>query len=87
MTLRPAAVGINPVTAMLDDETWAQINGKYACPPDAGPAWREAVAAGFDMSLVEHALTLTPEQRLAEPQQVIDFLLSVQEAGAAHATE
>jgi hypothetical protein len=69
---------------VIDKETWAQINGKYACPPDAGPMWREAVAAGIDMSLIEHALTLTPEQRLAEHQQVIDFLLSVQEAGSSH---
>jgi len=72
---------------MIDEETWAQINGKYMCPPDAGPAWREAAAAGIDMSLIEHALTLTPEQRLAEHQQVIDFLLSVQEAGRSHAPE
>jgi hypothetical protein len=27
---------------------------------------------------------LTPEQRLAEHQQVIDFLLEIQEAGQAH---
>lgn len=72
---------------MLDEQTWAQINGKYVPPPDAGPAWREAAAAGIDMSLIEHALTLTPEQRLAEHQQVIDFLLSVQEAGPSHGAE
>ncbi len=72
---------------MLDEETLAQINGKYVCPPDAGPAWRAAVEAGFDMSLIEHALTLVPEQRLAEHQQVIDFLSTVQEAGPSHAAE
>lgn len=72
---------------MLDDETLAQINGKYACPPDAGPAWRAAMEAGVDMSLIEHALTLTPEQRLAEHQQVIDFLLTIHGAGLAHASE
>jgi len=72
---------------MLDEETLAQINGKYVCPPDAGPAWRAAMEAGVDMSLIEHALTLTPEQRLAEHQQVIDFLLTVQEASSAHAAE
>jgi hypothetical protein len=32
-------------------------------------------------------LELTPEQRLAEHQQVIDFLLEVQAAGTAHAPE
>ena len=72
---------------MLDEETLARINGKYVCPPDAGPSWRAAMEAGVDMSLIEHALTLTPEQRLAEHQQVIDFLLTVQEASPAHASE
>ena len=72
---------------MLSEETIAQINGKYICPPDAGPAWRAAMEAGVDMSLIEHALSLNPEQRLAEHQQVIDFLLTVQGAGLAHAAE
>jgi len=72
---------------MCDEETLAQMNGKYACPPDAGPAWREAMATGIDMSLIEHALTLTPEQRLAEHQQVIDFLSSLPGASLFHAAE
>ena len=61
------------------------MNGKYVMPPDAGPAWRAAVEYGFDMSLVEDALRMTPEQRLAEHQQVIDFLLEIQAAGSSHA--
>lgn len=72
---------------MIDEETLAQINGKYVCPADAGPAWRAAMKAGVDMSLIEHALTLTPEQRLAEHQQVIDFLLTIQGAGLPDAAE
>lgn len=72
---------------MIDAETLAQINGKYVCPPDAGPAWRAAMESGIDMSLIEHSLLLLPEQRLAEHQQVIDFLLQVQEAGQSHATK
>ena len=72
---------------MIDAETLAQMNGKYVCPPDAGPAWRAAMAAGIDMSLIEHALTLTPEQRLAEHQEVIDFLLTIEGAGLSHAAE
>jgi len=56
-------------------------------PLDAGPAWRAAHEYGFDMSLVEASLDLTPEQRLAEHQQVIDFLLEVQEAGQSHAAK
>jgi len=66
---------------MIDAATLAQINGEDVMPPDAGPAWRAAHAAGIDMSLIERALKLTPEQRLAEHQQVIDFLLELQEAG------
>ena len=72
---------------MIDAATLAQMNGEYAMPPDAGPAWRAAHAAGIDMSLIEDALKLTPEQRLAEHQQVIDFLLEVQQAGQAHAAK
>jgi hypothetical protein len=69
---------------VIDEETLAQINGKYVLPPDAGPAWRAAHEYGFDMSLVEASLELTPEERLAEHQQVINFLLEVQEAGQSH---
>jgi hypothetical protein len=69
---------------MIDEETLAQMNGKYVCPPDAGPAWRAAMEYGFDMSLIEESLKLTPEQRLAEHQQVIDFLIELQESGHSH---
>jgi hypothetical protein len=69
---------------MIDEETLAQMNGKYVMPPDAGPAWRAAVDYGFDMSLLEESLKLTPEQRLAQHQQVLDFLIEVQEAGQSH---
>ena len=72
---------------MIDAATLAQMNGDYVMPPDAGPAWRAAREAGIDMSLIEEALKLTPEQRLAEHQQVINFLLEVQEAGQRHGTE
>lgn len=72
---------------MIDAATLAQMNGEYVMPPDAGPAWRAAHAAGIDMSLIEDSLKLTPEQRLAEHQQVIDFLLEVQEAGQAHGSK
>ncbi len=72
---------------MIDAETLAQMNGAYVMPPDAGPAWRAAVQYGFDMSLIEESLKLTPEQRLAEHQQVIDFLIELQESGLAHGTK
>lgn len=72
---------------MIEEATLAQMNGEYAMPPDAGPAWRAAHAAGIDMSLIEDSLRLTPEQRLAEHQQVLNFLLEVQEAGQKHGTK
>ncbi len=71
----------------MDPTTLAQMNGEYAMPPDAGPAWRAAHAAGVDLSLIEDFLRLTPEQRLAQHQQVLDFLIEVQEAGRTHAAE
>ncbi len=71
----------------MDGATLAQINGQYVMPPDAGPAWRAAHAAGLDMSLLEASLRLAPEERLREHQQVVDFLLEIQEAGQMHATE
>ena len=72
---------------MIDAATLAQMNGEYAMPADAGPAWRSAQEAGIDMSLIEDALKLTPEQRLAEHQQVINFLLEVQETGQSNGAE
>jgi hypothetical protein len=71
----------------MDELTWAQINGEYAMPTDAGPAWRAAHAAGIDLSLIEAALQLTPEERLAEHQQVLDFLDEVRKAGPCHGPE
>jgi hypothetical protein len=68
---------------MLDEETIAQINGQYRCPPEAGPAWRAASNAGIDMSLIEHTLSLTPEERLAEHQQLLDWLLTIKGVGQA----
>ena len=78
----------NPTSCTtMDPTTLAQMNGEYVMPLDAGPAWRAAHAAGVDMSLIEDFLRLTPEQRLAQHQQVLDFLLEVQEAGRAHVAE
>jgi hypothetical protein len=70
---------------MIDATTLAQMNGAYAMPADAGSAWRAAHDAGVDMSLIEYSLSLTPEQRLTEHQQVLDFLLEVQAANRSHA--
>jgi len=72
---------------MIDEETLAQMNGKYVMPPDAGPAWRAAVEYGFDMSLVEEALRMTPEQRLEQHQLALDMILELKEAGECHAAK
>ncbi len=61
------------------------MNGKYVCPPDAGPAWRAAMNYGFDMSLVEDALQLTPEQRLEQHQRALDLIMEVKASKECHA--
>lgn len=72
---------------MIDEATLAQMNGKYACPLDAGPAWRAAMEYGFDMSLIEDTLRLTPEQRLEQHQRALDLVLEVKEAGERDAAK
>ena len=72
---------------MIDAATLAQMNGEYVMPPDAGPAWRAAAEYGFDMSLVEDALRLTPEQRLELHQRALDMMLELKEAGEHHAAK
>jgi hypothetical protein len=62
---------------VLDEALIEQLNRGYVCPPDAGPAWRAACDYGFDMSLVEDALTKTPEERLAEHQRALDMCLMI----------
>jgi hypothetical protein len=71
----------------IDKATLAQMNGEYAVPPDAGPAWRAAHEAGIDVWLIEAALALPPEERLIWHQRIADFLLEVRAAGEAQATK
>ena len=72
---------------MNNDALIEELNRGYVCPPDAGPAWRAACEYGFDMSLVEDALKQTPQERLEEHQQVLDFVLGLQEANHSHGAE
>jgi hypothetical protein len=72
---------------MLDDTFIEELNRGYVCPPDAGPAWRAACEYGFDMSLVEDALRLTPEQRLEKHQLALNTLLDLMEGKIVHAAE
>ena len=63
---------------MLDDALINQLNRGYVCPPDAGPAWRAACEYGFDMSLVEDALRMSPEERLKEHQHALNMILEIE---------
>lgn len=65
---------------MIDAETLAQMNGKYVCPPDAGPAWIKAVEDGEDMSLIEENLRLSPWERLLSNDRELALLRAVQNA-------
>ena len=54
--------------------------------PDPGPAWSEALAEGFDMSLVELSLRKAPWERLLEHDAALDFAAALQEGAMdAHA--
>jgi hypothetical protein len=65
---------------MIDEETLAQMNGKYLVPPDAGPAWRAAFAAGMDMSLIEENLKRSPWERLLANDSALALIRAIQQA-------
>jgi len=65
---------------MVDEALIEQLNRGYVCPADAGPAWRAACKYGFDMSLVEDALLMAPEQRIEEHQRALNLLLEIEAA-------
>ena len=74
---------------MIDEETLAQMNGKYVMPPDAGPAWRAAAEYGFDMSLIEENLKRSPWERLLANDRALALIRAIQQAetitdGIAH---
>jgi hypothetical protein len=72
---------------MMDDALIEELNRGYVCPPDAGPAWRAACDYGFDMSLVEDAMQMTPEQRVEQHQRALDMVLAVMSASPAYGAE
>ena len=63
---------------MLDDAAIEALNRGYVCPLEAGPAWRAACDWGLDMSLVEDAVKMTPEQRLDQHQYALNLLLEIE---------
>ena len=68
-----AVAGSRSIDATIDS-----LNRGYVCPAEAGPAWRAACDYGLDMSLVEDALRMTPEQRLEEHQHALNLLLEIE---------
>jgi hypothetical protein len=67
---------------VLPEELVLVLNAGYVCPPDAGPAWREAVAEGVDMSLVERSLARSPWDRLQDHDQALCFARMLRNATA-----
>ena len=67
---------------MIDEETLAQMNGKYVMPPDASPAWRAAYEAGVDMSLIEDNLKLSPWERLLAHDRALGLIRALERSKA-----
>ncbi len=65
---------------MIDEETLAQMNGKYVMPPDAGPAWRAAYEAGVDMSLLEDSLKRSSWERLLANDRALGLVRALEKA-------
>ena len=49
-------------------------------PVTGGPAWREAEAAGFDMSLLISSARMTVWERICEHRAPIDFATKLRHA-------
>jgi len=67
---------------MIDEETLAQMNGKYVMPLDASPAWRAAYEAGVDMSLIEDNLKLSPWERLLANDRALGLIRALESSKA-----
>lgn len=65
---------------MIDEDTLAQMNGKYVMPPDAGPAWRAAYEAGVDMSLLEDNLKRSSWERLLANDRALGLVRALEKA-------
>ncbi len=76
----PKSPNTHKLIAMIDEETLAQMNGKYVCPPDAGPAWRAAMEYGFDMSLIEENLHRSPWERLLANNRALALIREIEKA-------
>jgi hypothetical protein len=59
--------------AFLPQPTGESSEAALDKSPSYGPDWDAAIAYGIDVSLLLENLALTPAQRLARLQQVVDF--------------
>jgi len=65
---------------MQGDDLVAALNAGYVCPPGSGPAWRQAVAEGVDMSLIERNLAKSPWERLHQHDEALWFVFMLRQA-------
>jgi len=49
-------------------------------PPAKGPAWKAAEEYGFDMSLIEAGLNLTPQERIRRHSRALKTAILLREA-------
>ena len=63
---------------MIDEETLAQINGKYADLSDPWRVCHDEYEFGMDLWLIEAMLQMTPEQRLENHQRMLNLILQVE---------
>jgi hypothetical protein len=48
--------------------------------PESGPGWHAAIDAGHDVTLIDHALSLTPAERFADHQRFLDMIARLENA-------
>lgn len=59
----------------IDKRKWARTQKSY------GPAWDAAIEFGIDVSLIEHMLSLTWEERFIESLEMTRMAHALDEAG------
>ena len=65
----------------MDDRLSVEQPCDPSLPRCEGPAWREAIDSGLDMSLIELSLEKTPWERLLEHDAALQFAEELREAG------
>ena len=63
---------------MSVNELAAELNAGYQCPPDAGPAWQQALREGMDMSLIDRNLGKSEWERLLQHDHALELARTLQ---------